>query len=145
MGSEARMPSLPMAMPSVTAMVLNSTGVHVLREFAQGDVAGRNVGPGMHHADERPRDGLVVQAGRAQHRACGGAGRALLDRVALHCVELSFARAIAFFRTAMCGSEVEPEAGNEKPRTFVRRGVFVSTFGFLLLLTQTRFPHLSGR
>ena len=57
---------------------------HVLRQRAQGDVAGRDVGPGVHHRHERLGDGRIVQPGGAQHRPRRCACWAVFDRVAVH-------------------------------------------------------------
>ena len=85
------MPGVPMAMPSVTAMVLNSIGVPPAArmpaqaccgQLAQVQVAGRHVRPGVHHRDQRLGDVGVVQPGGAQHGARGGAVGAGFDGVA---------------------------------------------------------------
>ena len=79
------MPWWPMAMPSVTVMVVNSRGVppasltpllHRLRLARQRDVAGRGLVPAGGDADERLVDLLLGQAHRIVIRAMRRAVRA---------------------------------------------------------------------
>ena len=86
--SEDFMPSWPMAMPSVTVMVVNSRGVppasfdallHRLRLAAQGDVAGRGLVPAGGDADEGLVDLLLGQAHGVVVGAVRRAGRPLGD------------------------------------------------------------------
>ena len=91
--SEARIPSVPIEMPSEIAIVSNSNGVPPASRTpaltssarrAEGEVAGAEVRPRVDDGDERPLEVLEAQAGRAQHRARRSPRRAFLDRVALH-------------------------------------------------------------
>ena len=79
------MPSVPIEMPSDTAMVLNSSGVppasrmpapHVLGQRAQVVVAGADLGPRVRDPDQRRFEGGVVEpdglvAWRAPARGAG--------------------------------------------------------------------------
>ena len=103
-------------------------GAHVLRQVAQGEVARRHVGPGVDDGDQRLRDRGVVQSGGAQHRACRGAGGALLDGVASH------------DWTVPVGWKPRPQ--KQKPRAVSGAGSCVSDLGGVVLLTQTRTPAL---
>ena len=91
--SDARIPSVPIEMPSDTAMVLNSTGVPPASRMPcftfsarrpQVHVAGRDLGPGVGDADERLLEVGVGVAGPLEHGARRGAGGSFLQRVASH-------------------------------------------------------------
>ena len=88
--SDARIPSVPIVMPSEIETVLNSIGVragganallHVLGERAQVQVAGADLDPGVGHADERLPQVGVGEAGALEHGARGRAARAGRQRV----------------------------------------------------------------
>ena len=91
--SDARIPSVPMLMPSETTMVLNSIGVPPAARMPSFTFApssrrcrlhGRGVGPGVRHRDERLLQIRVVEPGRLQHRPRRRAVDALLYCVAVH-------------------------------------------------------------
>ena len=72
------MPTVPMVIPSETAMVLISSGMpaavadalaHRVGQVAQVGVAGGGVGPGVGDRDQRLGEILVLHADRAQHGA----------------------------------------------------------------------------
>ena len=78
--SEARIPSVPIVMPSETAIVLNSTGVppacadpvfDLLGQSAQVHVARRDLGPRVGDADERLFEVGVGVTGAFEHGAAG--------------------------------------------------------------------------
>ena len=84
------MPSVPIDTPSDTAIVLNSIGVPpagadaLLHELGQPplvEVAGHRLDPRRRHADERPREVVVREADRLEHRPRAGAVRAVGQRV----------------------------------------------------------------
>ena len=86
--SDAFMPSWPIAMPSETAIVVNSIGhraalAHALLrergELAEVVVAGRDLVPARGHADLRLAEVLLGEPDRAEHRAGGRAFGALGD------------------------------------------------------------------
>ena len=75
---EARMPSVPMVMPSEMEIVLNSSEVaagganavtHVRGEFAQMVIAGADFDPGVGDADQRFAKVVIFQSGGTQHGA----------------------------------------------------------------------------
>ena len=87
--SEARMPSVPIVMPSEMETVLNSSGVPPAARMpsltcsasvAQVVVARPDLDPGVGHPDERPSEIVVGEPGGAQHGARPGAGRAVSQR-----------------------------------------------------------------
>ena len=88
--SEARIPSVPIVMPSEIETVLNSIGVPPAARMpsftsagqrAQVEVAGPDLDPGVGHADERLPQVGVGEAGGLQHGAGGRAARAGGQRV----------------------------------------------------------------
>ena len=79
--SEAFIPSVPMAMPSVTEIVLNSIGVPPLARTPSAtfwaslrwfELHGRQLDPAVGDADQRAREVLVGEADRPEVRAGGG-------------------------------------------------------------------------
>ena len=97
--SEAFMPSVPMAMPSVTRDGVELDGraargahalLHLLGQLPVIPVAGRDPDPAVGHADQRPRQVLVGEADGLEYDAGGGAvgavekGPALVANVEAH-------------------------------------------------------------
>ena len=105
------MPSVPMAMPSVTAMVLNCTGVAPAArtpsrrpgQLAQVEVARRYVGQVCTIGDERLGQVGVAEAGGTQHGARRRPVGTGLDGVAAQGFRcLAHARATTAVSTADC-------------------------------------------
>ncbi len=90
--SDVFMPSVPIVMPSLMAMVLNSIGraaggadafLHVNREIAQFVIAVHRFGPRIGDADDRLLQIGVVESDGLQIAAGGGAIASLRDGVAV--------------------------------------------------------------